>query len=247
MLFLLLIYVIIKKPIDVKCWITQFLNLQGLEIYVNGAEHCWFLTIMVICYLITPLLNQWKKRKMHFAFIVLFLLWIIAVISTYLISTQLGIYLIYIIVYIYGYMLGYKKLNITSNRKRILFFLAIVFAVFLRLLTRSLWDETPFYTVLCVGITQSVIAVNMLLFFLSFEFRENKVVNFLDNISYEIYLVHYMFIVGPLRIIGITGSFLMDSIIIILITLVSAFVLMKISGLIIYKPILSNSSQTGGN
>lgn len=247
MLFLLLIYVIVQKPIDVKYWIFQFLNLQGLEIYVNGAEHLWFLTVMAVCYLITPLLNEWKKREMRYCIIILLLLWMIAAISSYFISTQLGIYTIYIVVYISGYVLGYKNLRIQGNSKRVLLCMAFFAAVLVRLITKAMWDETPFYTVLCVGITQSVIAVTMLLFSLSFKFRENKVVNFLDNISYEIYLIHYMFIVGPLRIIGITGSLLMDSIIVILLTLISAFALMKISGLIMHKPILSNSSKTGGN
>ena len=42
-------------------WIAYIFNLQGFEIYVHGAEHLWYLTIIMICYLITPLLNKYKN------------------------------------------------------------------------------------------------------------------------------------------------------------------------------------------
>lgn len=235
LIFLLLIYIILQKPIELKNWLFQFLNLQGLEIYVNGAEHLWFLTILAVCYLITPLLNEWKKQKIRFSYIILLVLWIMVCVSTYFINTQLGIYLIYLIVYILGYILGYKKPQIFSNKKRILLCAAVVFAVCVRLLTRFLWDGTPLYNVLCVGITQSVISISMLLLFLSFKFREVKLINFFDSISYEIYLVHYMFIVGPLHIIGITGNLALDSLAVIGVSIVSAFLLMKASKFIIRK------------
>lgn len=235
LILLLLIYVILQKNIEFKNWIFQFLNLQGLEIYVNGAEHLWFLTVMAICYLITPLLNEWKKREMKFFPLIFCLLWITGMLSTFFISSQMGLYTIYIITYVFGYMLGHKKIQIKGNLKRLLLCLMLLVAAFIRLITKSLWDGTSFYTVLCVGITQSIIAVSLLLIFLSLKFRENKIIIFLDGISYEIYLVHYMFIVGPICLIGITGNLFMDSIIVILFTLVGAFLLAKASAFVTDK------------
>ena len=43
-------------------WIVYIFNLQGFQIYVHGAEHLWYLTIIMICYLITPILNKYRRK-----------------------------------------------------------------------------------------------------------------------------------------------------------------------------------------
>ena len=61
MLYLLNIYLINGNHINLINWIAYIFDLQGFQIYVHGAEHLWYLTIIMICYLITPILNKNKK------------------------------------------------------------------------------------------------------------------------------------------------------------------------------------------
>ena len=58
--------------------------------------------------------------------------------------------------------------------------------------------------------------------------KENKIINFLDSISFEIYLVHYMYVVGPLRLMGLTNSFIVNTIITLVISIGTAIGLKKI-------------------
>ena len=65
MIILFCIYIALGLKIEPLNWIVYIFNLQGLEIYVHGAEHLWYLTIAMICYFITPILdkNKYKLNK----------------------------------------------------------------------------------------------------------------------------------------------------------------------------------------
>ena len=43
--------------------------------------------------------------------------------------------------------------------------------------------------------------------------KKSKIILYFDNLSFYIYIVHIMFMTGPIRLMGITNSFLLDSII----------------------------------
>ena len=51
----------------------------------------------------------------------------------------------------------------------------------------------------------------------------------IDGISFEIYLCHYMFIVGPVSVMYITGNWIINSIIAVCIALLFAVILHKLS------------------
>ena len=74
--------------------------------------------------------------------------------------------------------------------------------------------------------------------------KENKVINFFDSISFEVYLVHYMYVVGPLRVMELTNSFIGNALITLVISILTAIVLKKICEkfyLLIYGVKLSKS------
>ena len=56
-----------------------------------------------------------------------------------------------------------------------------------------------------------------------------KIVQLVDGISFEIYLCHYMFIVGPVSVMYITGNWIINSIIAVCIALLFAVILHKLS------------------
>ena len=56
-----------------------------------------------------------------------------------------------------------------------------------------------------------------------------KITKLLDNYSYEIYLVHHPFILGPLSLMQITNSCVLNIFIILIITISFAYALKKIT------------------
>ena len=51
MFYLLIVNLIQYNNIQIKNWLVYMFNIQGLQIYVHGAEHLWYLTIIMVCYL----------------------------------------------------------------------------------------------------------------------------------------------------------------------------------------------------
>lgn len=56
-----------------------------------------------------------------------------------------------------------------------------------------------------------------------------KIINYFDSISYEVYLVHYMFIVGPIGLVNITFNNLINYFIILIVGLILVNILYKIA------------------
>lgn len=231
MIFLLIINLAMGNNIKISNWIAYIFNLQGFQIYVHGAEHLWYLTIIMICYLITPILNKYKTKISNKKLIIyIFIGVLLQLITSYFINTQLGIYLIYTLLYIIAYIIGYK-LNIIISMKLmfISLFLAGISGI-VRISAKVLFDNSILYNVIIVGYTQGLIAfcIFYIFIYMSRNVKENKVINFFDSISFEIYLVHYMYVVGPLRVMALTNSFIINTMIALVISILTAIGLKKI-------------------
>lgn len=231
MVFLLIVNLAIGNNIRIANWMVYIFNLQGFQIYVHGAEHLWYLTIIMICYLITPILNKYKTKISNKNLIIYISIgFLLQLMTSYFINTQLGIYLIYILLYIIAYIVGDKGNIIISTK---LMFISLVLAGIsgiLRIGIRVLFDNSILYNVIIVGYTQGLIAFCIFYIFIYMcrNLKENKVINFFDSISFEIYLVHYMYVVGPLRVMGLINSFIVNTIITLIISILTAIGLKKI-------------------
>ena len=43
-------------------WISCLFFVQGMHVGVLGADHTWFMTTLMICYILTPLIEKiWKR------------------------------------------------------------------------------------------------------------------------------------------------------------------------------------------
>ena len=253
LIILFTIYIIRGIKINTLNWIVYIFNLQAMEIYLNGAEHLWYLTIAMFCYFVTIPLDMYREKfnKKNISFL-LIIISITQIIISYFIYKQLGIYLLYMELYIVAYMVGmywdYEKINI---KYFLVSGIVLSISVIIRIIGRSLFDETILYNIMIVGYTQSFIGFS--LFFIGFYFinimndKVNfKILNYFDSISYEVYLIHYMFIVGPISLINITNSMLVNCAIILIVTLIAATILHSISGIILnfIDSIMNKSSKT---
>ena len=178
-------------------FISVLLNVQGLKwisISIPVADggsfmaHTWFVTIILLCYIMIPFLPRIKNGKRVF---VIISLWIVS-----MVCSLLGINLIYFCVFISSYYFADSKYD--KEYPIFIQFFIVGFSICIRLLCRSLFDGTLVYSALVVGLTQTLIGFSLFLIIRELahyrfcsKLANNKVVDFLDSNSYYIYIVHY--------------------------------------------------------
>lgn len=184
------------------------LGLQGSVVGVLGAEQTWFITVMLGCYALTPVIghivnlgNAKRKGFLSIAFLLLILPFLFSLIPEAFVSTLLSP----ICWYTLAYLAGTKFEDIKLSREKAGVVFAVMCVAFgIRLIASFFWDGTNFYGRIAVEYTQALAAFSIFYIF-AYVFREKKpprVVTFLSEISFENYLYHYMFIVGPLSYLG---------------------------------------------
>lgn len=108
MIFLFCVYLFKGLEIQISHWIIYIFNLQGLEIYIYGIEHLWYLTIAMVCYFITIILDKYRNKFNKINIVILFSILITTqLIMSYFIYQQFGRYLILIELYIWAYFIGF--------------------------------------------------------------------------------------------------------------------------------------------
>lgn len=236
---LFLVHIVLGIQISVQQWGKQFLGLQGWS-GVDGAIHTWFITSLLICYLLTPLISEIvldskENRKKIWKIVVI--VCIVPVGLAYLVSSDTATILTPVCWYTLAYILGnrFSEMNLTARKVSIsVVVMCIAFA--LRILCRQQFDGTVFYNLIVVGYTHAIGAF-CIFFIFAYIFKNIKApkcVEFLSNISFEIYLWHYMFTDGPIRLFGLTPSWILDCILVFAVTILVSWCFNKIASKI-YK------------
>lgn len=228
---LLCVYLIVDVKLDISRWLIYIFCLQGTGLYLYGAEHLWFLTVLLMCYLITPIMDWLRVNSSRNRNVILYVCFILVqLLCTYFISEKLGTYLLKINIYVIGYVLGKSTYKCDKLYQFVLAMALGIVGVVVRLIGKVLIDGTVTYNVMVAGITHSMIALAMLLMFqYMFHKEPGRIVRFLDGISYEVYLVHYMFIVGPVSLMTVTDTYVVNCAIVIVASMIAAYGIHKIS------------------
>ena len=177
-------------------------NLQGIKVATIGSINLWFVTLIMICYLITPLIQWIKMRSGMFLKAVVILLIVLQVILAYV--TDSGLFgnhtlswcIIAVLVYGTGYIVGDKILAFSKSYKSMIISLMILFiGVLATVFGKKLLNETVFYErILSVYGMICIDQFLILLFYKSGSYIQNiklkKIIQHFDRISYEFYIVH---------------------------------------------------------
>ena len=221
-------------------WLWLTLGLQGSVVGVQGAEQTWFITPLLLCYAITPVVSRWiysiqeKKTEVMIVALVAVLPLFYALIPNPAYHTLLSLVSYYVIAFIIG--TSFKKDAIHKKRLIVLFSL-IYLSFVLRIVLRHFFDGTIIYDRIGAGYTHIVSAFCIFYIFASLldNVKPIKGVEFISSISFEIYLVHYMFCVGPIKLFGRTPNWLLDCVLVTAITIATSFAMNKLSACIIRK------------
>ena len=221
---------------------SQVLNLQGifqLKYAFSELGHTWFLSILVVCYLITPILRMVTSKKCRYAILSVFVLVIIAL--SFLPTVTCASYTSSILVYVVMYFYGKEMANFSGVNNPVKYILALFGALLIRLITWYFFDDTTVYNiVLCLLAVFTVFSY----FHISIWFwgliqktklwkvLDKAVIN-LDKISYEFYLVHAIIISGSTALL-FDGGYI-EMVLLLILSYILAVMLNFLSGIIIKK------------
>ena len=207
LVILAVIYCVAGYAIDLSCWWQTIVPICGLsENSIPGCGHLWFLTHLLVCYLITPALQKFPRPDKR-GIIVIGLIWFaVCMLLAYTVAPIWSTLLNSLLSYATGfYVLPYflsKKRSYVALTGTALFFCCC------RLAFRFLFDETPFYNSVATEICSLGLALPMIIFLFQLGKRFDEIASSkarlctaeLSKRTYEFYLVHYIFLSGPLQI-----------------------------------------------
>ena len=137
-----------------------------------------------------------------------------------------------IVLYCIGMCLGCYDTKIVNTATTIIsgLGLAIIMVFFqLQHLTDSAWAHYSvwLHCVLAIFVFSSLYAI-----LTKVEVKLPKCLQFVNNISYEVYLIHHILILGPLSLLFVTSSKTINILLILIITFVLSYILSLILNLI---------------
>ena len=221
-------------------WGKTFLAFVCLE-QLDGNEHLWFVQTILICYLFLPLLLQIKEQitKYPFKHALISFLFVFSMVQFIGFSFN-GYYMIpnRISCFVFGIALaGYLQLKRQLKRPAIFFsFLAVLFNILRVYLLYYLGMRDNLIVSLFIKYAHGIlgIALFLILYNLLKNTRDHSVLRFSDKYSYDIYLVHQGFILGPLSLMSLTQNRMLNVIIICVCIIIAGIALKLISYPVFY-------------
>lgn len=203
------------------------LNLQGfLSTSVDGLNHLWFLSVLMVCYLVTPLLKQLFKSYPWWLLTIV----VAASIVEFVFVKKMYHTCAWIVLYVAGMVCGkYAQPKVSLS---IMIAAAVILAGMFSLFNvdRLVDADWAHYSVwLHCALATFIFAV----LYYTLPKWISDTANFpvlkqIDTISYEVYLVHFPLIMGPLTLLTITPYAGLNIAIILISTVVLAYVCMYV-------------------
>jgi len=198
-------------------WLLLWLGAQGSYVGVWGAGQTWFISVLLLCYLISPaILSVNRKLQQKNNKKITILIWLVVCTLPLLyaaaepdwIYTLLTPVSLYTMACVYG--IRYRENGGYPRSRKYLpvccFVIAGAFGT--RFAARALIDGSLWYARVIVPYTHMIAAAAIWLIFETlFAGRQNpKAVQHISDLSFEIYLWHYMFVVGPVSIFALVDN-----------------------------------------
>lgn len=212
--------------IDILYVCFSIVGMQRFKYVFPGSEHTWFITAILLCYFVTPFLDMVTEKLKQcpgkkWKYIPFCLLLAAPIAVAHLPDAAI---LQMCIFYSVAFILGKKWDLAAMNKTRALFCAGgIIFAFCFRFAARFLIDGTILYNNIVVSYTHFAAA---LCFFLAVSWCFNrkpwKIVSYISKVSFEVYLYHYMFIWPPLSVMSLTGSWIINCIVVVALSFVAS-------------------------
>ncbi len=244
---LLLVYVVLYLCLSNPLNIKLLANVFCLQWFVGGiAEtgHLWYITCILLCYLIVPILQKItavaSPPKWIFWACMLVLL-----AGSFVLTKVTPINFMFPAIFVWGYT--YTRLYRDMDDRQVDFYeISFIVVGFVSIVCRIVFEFVMKINIpASIGdLTEILFCVALLLTVkmlikqqengIKWKFR-GGVLLFLDSISYEVYLIHHVFILGVLSVMRLTNFFVLNILLAVVLTIVFAYILHLLSNLIVRK------------
>lgn len=241
--FMLIEFIFFKSKINIE----KAIKILLLNDRLVGGEHLWFVSSIMLCYVLTPVIEKvfenFSHNKRSFVFTCLTILEIVLVFFALFCRFYQPAW---IMCYMLGYFIGFNhKKQIISERIlfRLFFVLSLqnLIQIYLDYVYQFAFPE-PFHSIYnfwChlnhnwLGILLFLFGIKM---FSLIKFDRNpwliSILKISDKYSYEAYLVHQFFILGPFSLMALTQWVWVNIIIIIMCIIICTYMLKVIENLV---------------
>ena len=215
------------EQVSWKQLIPYAFNLQAFAKPIEGFNHMWFLTVIMICYLVTPVAKYLLKNK---PYLFISLLFLVSVVEFVFVQKMYSI-AAWVVLYLFGICMGRfdseKVHAITTVVSGVGVAILMVFFQLSRL-TDSAWGHYSVWlhcvlAIFLFGVLYAILT--------KIDVKLPKCILFANNISYEVYLVHHIWILGPLSLLFLTPSKTINILLILIITFGLSYTLNQLMNL----------------
>lgn len=205
---------------------------------IYGTGHLWYITMLILSYASIAIVLKCRKSHKNMIYGVVISLYILQLSVTLFVQPKIGRYLFYIVICLSAYLYGNNRSkNQIHIRTRWIVLTIVTMVVWI--IRSYLWLKgcnTEIYNNLYTYYSQGILSVWFIYTFCYLEqlriLKEVAVLKKINGISYEVFLVHFIFIDGPIKIIGCFNNLLLESVIIILLSLIAGNILALVSNLL---------------
>lgn len=240
-IMLVLDILLLKNSYSIKKIIGCYIGFGAFGNSIPILSHTWFVSYIILCYMIVPILQSILNKKTFKNNFILFLL-IIFLIQILQIYKIINIEASWINNFIFGYF--YSKCCNEKENERIfnsfviiLFIITIPFAIIYQEhiqvnLPKILNSNSQMIMNYGHVILGTVIFITLYKILNHFRIKKSKILDFSDEYSYYIYLVHQIFILKSFSILFLTRQLIINIILILLLSIISGAVIKTISDLL---------------
>lgn len=239
---LFLDFCFLNNSYPIKRIIGCFLGLGAFGNNIPILTHTWFVSYILLCYILVPLL-QFIFNKPNFKSNFLIFLVITLLIQILNIYEIINIEACWINNFIYGYFYG-KCCNEEKQERKFNIFITILLVIIMPLaviyqekIPIILPDILNTYSNIIVNYGHVLLGTSIFIIlhklFNKLNLRKSKLLLFSDKYSYYIYLVHLIFILRSFSVLFLTKYLFINITLIILLSIISALLLKNITDLLL--------------
>lgn len=213
--------------------VVYILNLQGfVGKPIEGLNHLWFLSVLMLCYILTPVIKKLLRKK---CWVTVLGLLIIAIIEYLLLQKKYAMFT-WVALYLLGIIIGEKEIKYAKCVGLLSVCVTVLIISLLPgidALSQSEYSHISVWFHVSLSLSILTIFYFALTKFWADECKVPRILDWLDKYSYEIYLVHHLFILGSCSMLFVFNNKLISIILVIVCTLVSAALLKLLSKILI--------------
>lgn len=246
-------YFLFPEYLEIKKVIGYFLCIQAFLGSIEGIEQLWFVTYILICYILTPIffapvMEKVKNLRAIKFWIVIIGISLIVQVITIPLAVMMHFKAAWIIIYWIGYAVSVRynileDKHIQSKEENNLFKIVVVClicSILIRIvidiiglqentgMIRNIVDFVVQYLKVVMGIGLTWVLYKLFSRISKPNKKIKKILDFSDKYSYEVYLVHQMFVLSDMAVLSSTGKLH------VILSIIVAFICIFITAIILH-------------